>query len=331
MFHYYKPFLTYWQQLIWFAGLLLNYKKNLIVVCGPTASGKTTLGVQIALQVKGEIISADSRQVYRAMDIGTGKDLKEYQTSKGLVPYHLIDVADPADIYTLYHYQNDFFKVFNQIVSRKQMPVVVGGTGLYIEAVLKNYQIPAIPENTPLRAELMTQQKDDLEKKLLQLNKLLYEKTDLSSKKRIIRALEVAMSGQSFTSEQHQNPKITPLVLCTRWERAKLRQRIDTRLEARLKEGMIDEVRKLLHFGIPRERFALFGMEYKHIALFIDGEVDYGTMVSRLRQNIHQLAKRQETWFRGMERRGIEINWVEEAKIEIAMKIIGEKITNIKC
>jgi tRNA dimethylallyltransferase len=300
----------------------LNCNKNLIVVCGPTASGKTTLGVQIALHMNGEIISADSRQVYRQMDIGTGKDLKEYQTPKGPVPYHLIDVADPSEIYTLFHYQNDFFKSFDQIVSRNHLPVVVGGTGLYIEAVLKNYKIPAIPENVSLRAELMKQQKGSLEKRLLQINKSLYEKTDRSSKKRIVRALEVAMSGQSITSEHHQN--LNPLVLCTRWERTKLRQRIDARLEARLKEGMIDEVRKLLHSGIPKERFALFGMEYKHIALFIDGKVDYETMVSRLRQNIHQLAKRQETWFRGMERRGIEVNWVEEARLEIALKIIDE-------
>ena len=187
---------------------------------------------------------------------------------------------------------------------------------------LKNYKIPAIPENVSLRAELMKQQKGSLEKRLLQINKSLYEKTDRSSKNLIVRALEVAMSGQSITSEHHQN--LNPLVLCTRWERTKLRQRIDARLEARLKEGMIDEVRKLLHSGIPKERFALFGMEYKHIALFIDGKVDYETMVSRLRQNIHQLAKRQETWFRGMERRGIEVNWVEEARLEIALKIIDE-------
>lgn len=278
--------------------------------------------MQIALHMNGEIISADSRQVYRQMDIGTGKDLKEYQTPKGPVPYHLIDVADPSEIYTLFHYQNDFFKSFDQIVSRNHLPVVVGGTGLYIEAVLKNYKIPAIPENVSLRAELMKQQKGSLEKRLLQINKSLYEKTDRSSKKRIVRALEVAMSGQSITSEHHQN--LNPLVICTRWERTKLRQRIDARLEARLKEGMIDEVRKLLHSGIPKERFALFGMEYKHIALFIDGKVDYETMVSRLRQNIHQLAKRQETWFRGMERRGIEVNWVEEARLEIALKIIDE-------
>jgi tRNA dimethylallyltransferase len=144
----------------------LNCNKNLIVVCGPTASGKTTLGVQIALHMNGEIISADSRQVYRQMDIGTGKDLKEYQTPKGPVPYHLIDVADPSEIYTLFHYQNDFFKSFDQIVSRNHLPVVVGGTGLYIEAVLKNYKIPAIPENVSLRAELMKQQKGSLEKRL---------------------------------------------------------------------------------------------------------------------------------------------------------------------
>lgn len=305
----------------------MNCKKDLIVICGPTASGKTALGVQIALQTNGEIISADSRQVYRGMDIGTGKDLKEYQTSEKAVPCHLIDVADPSQIYTLFHYQNDFFETFDQIVSRKHIPIVVGGTGLYIEAVLKNYDIPAIPENPRLRAELMNEQKIELEKKLLELNKPLYEKTDRSSKKRIIRALEVAMSNQITTPKHHKPRKIEPLVLCTKWERVKLRQRIDARLEDRFKEGMIEEVRELLQSGISRERFALFGMEYKHVARFIDGEVNYETMVKELRQSIHQLAKRQETWFRGMERRGFKVNWVEEANFQSALGIVEEALT----
>ncbi|HEX3020696.1 MAG TPA: tRNA (adenosine(37)-N6)-dimethylallyltransferase MiaA [Chitinispirillaceae bacterium] len=300
----------------------MKCKKDLIVVCGPTASGKTSLGVQIALRLNGEIISADSRQVYRGMDIGTGKDLKEYVTSEGKVPFHLIDVSDPAQIYTLFHYKNDFFKAFDQIVSRKKMPVVVGGTGLYIEAVLKDYAIPAIPENAQLRADLSKQQKSDLEKKLFELDRHLYQKTDLSSKKRVIRAIEVAMSDQCREIEPYQSRKIDPLVLCTRWQRTKLRERIDARLETRFKEGMIEEVRKLLHSEIPRERFALFGMEYKHVARFIDNEINYESMVEQLRQSIHQLAKRQETWFRGMEKRGIEVNWVEDANLEIAMGVV---------
>lgn len=300
----------------------MSCKKDLIVICGPTASGKTALGVQIALQTNGEIISADSRQVYRGMDIGTGKDLKEYQTTEKSIRYHLIDVADPAQIYTLFHYQNDFYETFDKIVSRKHLPIMVGGTGLYIEAVLKNYDIPAIPENPQLRAELMNEEKSELEKKLFNLSKPIYEKTDRSSKKRIIRALEVAMSEQIATPKHHKSRKIEPLVLCTKWERVKLRQRIDARLEARFKEGMIEEVRKLLQSGISRERFSLFGMEYKHVASFIDGEVDYETMVKELRQSIHQLAKRQETWFRGMERRGFKVNWINEANVQSALEIV---------
>lgn len=297
-------------------------KKDLIVVCGPTASGKTALGVQIALKSGGEIISADSRQVYRGMDIGTGKDLKEYITESGSVPYHLIDIADPSQIYTLFQYRKDFFKAYSQIIASNHLPVMVGGTGLYIEAVIKDYAIPEIPENPELRCRLMVEEKSVLEQKLFSLNRLLYEKTDRSSKKRIIRAIEIALSGQKDEPKMQFSHSLDPLVLCTRWDRAKLRDRIDRRLQERLKQGMVEEVRRLLQSGIPKERFSLFGMEYKHVASFIGGEVAYEVMIDQLRHSIHQLAKRQETWFRGMERRGIAVNWIDEADLESAMRIV---------
>lgn len=297
-------------------------KKDLIVVCGPTASGKTALGVQIALKSGGEIISADSRQVYRGMDIGTGKDLEEYITESGSVPYHLIDIADPSQIYTLFQYRKDFFKAYSQIIASNHLPVMVGGTGLYIEAVIKDYAIPEIPENPELRCRLMVEEKSVLEQKLFSLNRLLYEKTDRSSKKRIIRAIEIALSGQKDEPKMQFSHSLDPLVLCTRWDRAKLRDRIDRRLQERLKQGMVEEVRRLLQSGIPKERFSLFGMEYKHVASFIGGEVAYEVMIDQLRHSIHQLAKRQETWFRGMERRGIAVNWIDEADLESAMRIV---------
>lgn len=299
-------------------------KKNLIVVCGPTASGKTALGVQIALNLNGEIISADSRQVYKGMDIGTGKDLFEYKTSQGYVPFHLIDISDPMDIYTLYHYIKDFSAAFNQIQSRNRVPVLVGGTGLYIEAVLKGYNIPNIPENTQLRAELINEEKNELAKRLLELNPAIYKKTDLSSKKRIIRGIEVALSADKISFESTSSRITDPLVLCTRWDRVKLKKRIEIRLKERLKQGMIEEVKSLLSSGISAERFALFGMEYKHAARYINGEVDYGTMVDDLLHSIFQLSKRQQTWFRGMEKRGIKIFWIDESNLQDALNVIDK-------
>lgn len=298
-------------------------KKDLIVVCGPTASGKTALGVQIALNLNGEIISADSRQVYKGMDIGTGKDLFEYKTSQGDVPFHLIDISYPMDIYTLYHYIKDFFAAFHQIQNRNRVPVLVGGTGLYIEAVLKGYNIPNIPENTQLRAELIDEEKNVLAKKLLELSPGIYEKTDLSSKKRIIRGIEVALSADKISFESTSS-RIDPLVLCTRWDRDKLKKRIEIRLKERLKQGMVEEVKNLLSSGIPAERFALFGMEYKHAARYINGEVNYATMVNDLLHSIYQLSKRQQTWFRGMEKRGIKIFWIDESNLQDALNAIDK-------
>ena len=303
-------------------------ERNILVICGPNASGKTRLAVALAQKTGGEIISADSRQVYRGMDIGTGKDLSEYANAHSPVKYHLIDIADPSQIYTLYHYQRDCYAAIRDIWSRGIIPVLVGGTGLYIEAVLKGYEIDEVPEDRKFRQTLGNRPKEELAGMLKEIDAILYERTDCSSKKRIIRALERAYYTDSLAQERQRfaPPQLKALILGVRWPRRELIGRIDKRLETRLKEGMVDEVKRLLASGIPRERFDLFGMEYRHVARFIDGLVDYDTMVQQLRTDIHRLAKRQMTWFRGMQRRGIPIEWIERADIETAMAVLGKNV-----
>jgi tRNA dimethylallyltransferase len=297
--------------------------KNCCVICGPTASGKTSLGVALALEFAGEILSADSRQIYRGMDIGTGKDLHEYSTSEGVVPYHLIDIRDPEEVYTLHHYQTDFYAAFRDVIGRSRLPVVVGGTGLYIEAVLKHYRIPNVPENPETRKQLMRESAEELLLRLQALDPELYRNTDTSSKKRVVRSLEIALYGRDHEIRwsDENPPRIDPLVLAVRWPRRELHARINRRLEERLAHGMIGEVERILQSGVPRERFDLFGMEYKHIASYLDGTVPYREMVKNLRYAIHQLAKRQETWFRGMERRGTALHWIDRADRNQAREI----------
>ena len=266
------------------------------------------------------------------MDIGTGKDLHEYTLNDVTIPSHLIDIADPTTVYTLFHFKEDFIKAYDLINSRSHLPVLTGGTGLYIEAVLRDYQIPSISENRELRLELMKKEKSWLKDKLKNLNPELFNRTDINSKKRIVRSLEVALHKKEHPDPlQAQTCTISePLVLCTRWERDRLRERIDRRLHDRLENGMIEEVRRLLQSGIPPDRFALFGMEYKHISRYLDGVVSYQTMVEMLRHDIHRLAKRQETWFRGMERRGIKTNWIPDANLDSAIEVIEGEWMNGK-
>ncbi len=305
----------------------MNKKINIVVVCGPTASGKTALAVDIARKINGEIISADSRQVYRSMDLGTGKDLLEYSSNGSFTPYHLIDITEPSYIYTVYDYKRDFAKVYDDILLRKKIPVVAGGTGLYIEAVLRNYDFPGVSEDAELRSELMQKDKMWLLSELENKAPDIYKKTDLSSKKRIVRALEVAKYQNGEKKEDNTRfPLLEPLILCTRWPRDELHRRIDKRLGVRLEQGMIDEVKRLLDSGIPRSRFSLFGMEYKHIARYIDGEVSMQQMIEQLQTGIHQLAKRQNTWFRGMERRGNVLHWIDNADFQTAMSIVTQYV-----
>ena len=287
---------------------------NLVVVCGTTASAKTTLGVRIARELGGEIISVDSRQVYRGMDLGTGKDLGEYQGEWGSVAYHLIDIVDPSTVYTLHQYQHDFYSAFADIGARGKMPVAVGGTGLYLEAAIKGYHIPQTPENEALRDELMLVDKNELIARLERIDPDRLSKTDISSKKRIVRSLEVALSAVPNASTHQPHPEIQPLVFCVRWERSLLRERIRERLKQRLEAGMVDEVKRLVDQGISRKRLAMLGLEYRHVARFLSSEVSFETMVEELGTAIGQFAKRQETWFRGMERRGTPVHWIDNAE-----------------
>jgi len=299
---------------------------NLLAIVGPTASGKTHLAVLCALQRKGEIVSADSRQIYRGMDIGTGKDLEEYRTSHGLVPYHLIDVAEPTEVYTLYHYQQACYAVIQDVWHRSRLPILAGGTGLYIEAVLKHYRVPNVPENPGLRRSLHRRGKVDLIDLLKTRDNKLYAATDLSSKKRIIRALEIADYAQHYTIEwgAAHPPPIRPLIIGVRWPRQVLLERIDNRLKQRLENGMVNEVKKLLASGIEAERFDYFGMEYRHVARYLADVVSYEKMIQELAMDIHRLAKRQMTYFRGMARRGLLVHWIEGADSAEADKILKQ-------
>jgi tRNA dimethylallyltransferase len=301
-------------------------KINLLVICGPTASGKTSLAVALAAHFGGEIISADSRQVYRGLDIGSGKDLHEYSTGKVAIPFHCIDIADPREIYTLFHYQYDFYSAFNEVLSRQAMPVLCGGTGLYIEAVLKGYRIPQVPEDRVLRDRLMRLTREELEAMLQSLDQEIFSATDRSSKKRVVRSIEVAQSSKNghFTAaDVPPQVIIRPLVLCTRWPRSVLTERIDKRLHLRFSQGMVDEVKSLRQSGVPDERLTMLGMEYKYITLYLRGELDYQSMVEKLRYAIHRLAKRQVTWFRGMERRGSTVHWIDEASLEKSQEVVN--------
>lgn len=299
-------------------------ERNLLVICGPTASGKTSLAVALAARFGGEIISADSRQVYRGLDIGSGKDLHEYSKGTFSVPYHCIDIADPGEIYSLYHYQHDFYNVFRVVRERSKLPVLCGGTGLYIEAVLRGYRIPHVPEDRALRERLMQLTREELDTMLQSLDAEIYRTSDRSSRKRLVRSIEVALHAKNtpLPVPQGSPPVINPVILGVRWPRTVLHERIDRRLQMRLSRGMVDEVASLRASGVADERLDMLGMEYKYITTYLRGKLDYRAMVEQLRRAIHRLAKRQETWFRGMERRGCVIHWIEEACFEKAEEIV---------
>lgn len=300
----------------------------IIVVAGPTASGKTNLAVKIAQHFSGEIISADSRQIYQGMDIGTGKDLFEYNTNDGNIPYHLIDICDPSEIYTLYHFQQDCYKAITSIAQRGKIPVLAGGTGLYIEAVLKNYKIPNVPENIEFRDKMMNKSKENLIDLLKKSNIDLYNTTDLKSKKRIVRSLEIIEHEKNHTVEWgiKNPPKLDPFILCTRWEREELVKRIDKRLKERIDEGMIEEVQSLINKGVSYDRLSLFGMEYRQLADHLIKSKPLSETINDLAIEIHRLAKRQMTYFRGFERRGLPVHWIDNADYKVAEAIINEWI-----
>lgn len=283
----------------------------MLAVVGPTACGKTSLAVDLALSIDGaEIISADSRQVYRGMDIGTGKDLAEYTRDGVTVPSHLLDIVDAGEKYNLFEFQHDFLKAYEDIKARGAYPVMCGGSGLYVESVLRGYRLLPVPENPDLRARLEGKSLEELTA-ILAGYKSLHNNTDTDSKKRAIRAIEIEEYYLSRPVEERSFPQINALVVGVSVDREVRRERISRRLRERLKEGMVDEVRALLDNGLDPEQLIYYGLEYKYLTLYLTGAMDYDDMVRGLEIAIHQFAKRQMTWFRGMEKRGVDIRWVD--------------------
>ena len=292
--------------------------KRMITILGPTASGKTAIATHLAERIGGEIISADSRQVYRRMDIGTGKDLSDYvnpETGRH-IPYHLIDIAEPGTRYNLFRYQEDFMKAYNDIQQRGATPILCGGTGLYIESVLKGYNLSPVPQNPELRERLKGKSLEELTAMLTELKKktgsTMHNKTDVDSCQRAIRAIEIEQYNMDHPTPLREAPAIDSLIIGVDVDREVRRERITRRLHARLEEGMVDEIKGLLSEGIKPEDLIYYGLEYKFITKYVIGELTYDEMVRGLEIAIHQFAKRQMTWFRGMERRGFKINWIKD-------------------
>ena len=283
---------------------------DLLCIVGPTASGKTNLAVRLAAAFGGEIISADSRQVYRGMDIGTGKDLDEYVWEGKKIPYHLIDVVEAGYKYNVFEYQRDFLKAYEDIRSRGLIPVLCGGTGMYLESVLKGYRLLPVPENPELRSRLADKSLDELTA-LLATYKKLHNSTDVDTVKRAIRAIEIEEYYLHQETEARSFPELRSLIVGVDIDRDLRRQKISSRLKQRLEEGMVDEVRALLNEGIAPEDLIYYGLEYKYLTLYVTGQLTYDEMFQQLEIAIHQFAKRQMTWFRGMERRGFTIHWID--------------------
>lgn len=300
--------------------------KELITIIGPTASGKTALAAQVAYRLGTEIISGDSRQVYRRMDLGTGKDLGDYIVQGVPIPCHLIDIREPGTKYNVFEYQHDFHEAFAAIRAKGKVPVLCGGTGMYIEAVLKGYKLLDVPQNPALRESLKGKSLAELEQ-ILASYKTLHNKTDVDSAQRAIRAIEIEEYYQTQVPDKHEYEPIDSLIIGLDIDREARRAKISHRLRERLKEGMVDEVRALLDSGIPAEDLIYYGLEYKYLTQYVIGQLDYDEMVRLLEIAIHQFAKRQMTWFRGMERRGFEIHWIDaslpmEEKVQQVMNLI---------
>ena len=301
-------------------------KYNLISILGPTATGKTGVAAHLAAKIRGEIISADSRQVYRGMDLGTGKDYDDYFIDGIEIPSHLVDIVDAGVHYNVYRFQTDFIRVFNEIKSREKFPVLCGGSGLYLEAVLKNYRLIEVPPNKKLRKELEGKSLAELTEILKNLKPKLHNYTDVETDRRAVRAIEIEKyyaENREFDSEM---PTINSLNIGIDFDRVKRRERITKRLKQRLDEGMLDEVKKLLDSGLSPEQLIYYGLEYKFLTLHLIGQLTFNEMFSKLEIAIHQFAKRQMTWFRGMEKRGTKIHWINghlsmEEKVNEILKL----------
>lgn len=309
-------------------------ENKLITILGPTACGKTAVAVSLARAIGAEVISADSRQVYRRMDIGTGKDIREYGINENFVPYHLIDIAEPGSRYNVYRYQQDFLRAYHDITSRGVLPIMCGGSGLYLESVLRGYALPSVPENPMLRQQLSSKSLEELvpvlEKLKTKNGSKMHNKTDVDTAQRAIRAIEIEMHIQQEGSQTVDMPQFDAIVIGLDIDRDNRRERITERLKSRLSEGMVDEVKKLLDEGIPSDNLIYYGLEYKYVTQYVIGTITYDEMFAQLEIAIHQFAKRQMTWFRGMERRGINIHWVDamqpmETKTSRILDILSER------
>lgn len=318
----------------------------MITILGPTASGKTSLAASLAAHINGmdatawggetrgaEIISADSRQVYRGMDIGTGKDLEDYTVDGKLIPYHLIDICDAGTKYNLFQYQQDFFEAYQNILSRGVLPILCGGTGLYIESVLKGYHLSPVPQNPALRAELEGKSLQELTHILKDLKAKtgsnMHNRTDVDTAQRAIRAIEIESYNLEHPLPERELPPVDSLIIGVNIDRDARREKITRRLKQRLDDGMVDEIRQLLEKGIPAENLIYYGLEYKFITEYVIGKTSYEEMFRGLEIAIHQFAKRQMTWFRGMERRGFTIHWIDawqpmEKKVEEILNLMSE-------
>ena len=304
-------------------------KYDLITILGPTASGKTPLAASLADRLSTEIISGDSRQVYRRMDLGTGKDLADYTVEGRQVPYHLIDIVEPGYKYNVFEYQRDFLKAYEEIVAKGKLPILCGGTGMYIESVLKGYRLLPVPENPELRASLEGKSLEELTR-ILEGYKKLHNSTDVDTAKRAIRAIEIEEYYKQQPPEYREFPSLKSLIIGVDIDRELRREKITRRLKQRLDEGMVDEVRGLLNEGISAENLIYYGLEYKFLTQYAIGELTYEEMFLQLETAIHQFAKRQMTWFRGMERRGFTIHWLDatlpmEEKTEQIINLINTK------
>lgn len=302
-------------------------KYDLITILGPTASGKTPLAAALADKLHTEIISADSRQVYRRMDLGTGKDLADYTVNGHIIPFHLIDIVEPGTKYNVFEYQRDFLKAYQEVSAKGKLPILCGGTGMYLESVLKGYRLLPVPENPELRASLEGKSLEELTA-LLATYKKLHNSTDVDTPKRAIRAIEIEEYYKQQPVEYREFPQLDSLIIGVDIDRELRREKITRRLKQRLEEGMIDEVKNLLAEGIAPEDLIYYGLEYKYLTLHATGQLTFEEMFLQLETAIHQFAKRQMTWFRGMERRGFTIHWLDatlpmEEKLEHIINLIN--------
>jgi tRNA dimethylallyltransferase len=296
---------------------------DLVTILGPTATGKTEIAVQLASEFNAEIISADSRQVYRGMDIGTGKDLKEYESRN--VNFHLIDIVDPTDEYNLFRFRNDFINAHREVKNRKKIPILVGGTGMYLSSVLQNYHLPEVDHSEKAFESLNTLPVEKLKEILIKLCPKLHNITDLVHKERIIAAILVEKAHQK---SKNVNKQIISLNIGIKSDREEIKRRITKRLKKRFDEGMIEEVKKLLGSGITHDKLKFFGLEYKYISLYLEAQIDYEKMFQELNRAIHNFAKRQMTWLRKMEREGVEINWFETMDYTKVKNFVTGKLGN---